>query len=87
MFNFLKEIRTNLKNSHNLGLESFNIINISGHLLYVEGHLGLVTLSKELVSFKVKKGVILVEGQDMVLSELNENTIKICGKIKKVEQI
>ncbi len=87
MFNFLKEIKDNLKNPNNLGLESFNIINISGHLLYVEGHLGLVTLSKELVSFKVKKGVILVEGQDMVLSELNENTIKICGKIKKVEQI
>ena len=87
MFNFLKEIKDNLKNPNNLGLESFNIINISGHLLYVEGHLGLVTLSKELVSFKVKKGVILVEGQDMVLSELNENTIKICGIIKKVEQI
>lgn len=87
MFNFLKEIKDNLKNPNNLGLESFNIINISGHLLYVEGHLGLVTLSKDLVSFKVKKGVILVEGQDMVLSELNENTIKICGIIKKVEQI
>ena len=87
MFNFLIVIKDNLKNPNNLGLESFNIINISGHLLYVEGHLGLVTLSKELVSFKVKKGVILVEGQDMVLSELNENTIKICGIIKKVEQI
>lgn len=87
MFNFLKEIKDNLKNPNNLGLESFNIINISGHLLYVEGHLGLVTLSKELVSFKVKKGVILVEGQDMILSELNENTIKICGIIRKVEQI
>lgn len=87
MFNFLSEIKENLKGSKNLDLSSFNIINISGKMLYVEGHLGLVTLSKEVISFKVKKGVVLVEGKDMVLSELSENTIKIVGTIKKVEQL
>lgn len=87
MFNFLNEIKDNLKNPKDYSFDSFNIINISGNLLYVEGHLGLVTLSKELISFKVKRGVIMVEGVDMILAELNENTIKITGKIKKVEQI
>ena len=87
MFNFLNEIKDNVKNLKGLDLVGFNIINLSGHLLYVEGHLGLVTLSKELISFKVKKAVIIVEGQDMILSELSDNTIKICGIIKKVEQI
>ncbi len=87
MFNFLGEIKDNVKNSKNFDLDSFNIINVSGRLLYVEGHLGLVSLSKELISFKVKKGVIMVEGSDMILAELSENTIKICGSIKKVEQI
>lgn len=83
MFNFFNEIKGNLKSN----FDSFNLINISGGLLYVEGHLGLVTLSKELISFKVKGGVIMVEGSDMILAELNENTIKITGKIKKVEQL
>lgn len=87
MFNFLSEIKENLKNPENYGFESFNIINISGKILYAEGHLGLVTLSKELISFKVKKGVIMVEGGNLILSELNENTIKIYGNIKKVEQL
>lgn len=87
MFNFLGEIKDNIKNSKNFDLGSFNIINVSGRLLYVEGHLGLVSLSKELISFKVKNGVIMVEGSDMILAELSENTIKICGSIKKVEQI
>ncbi len=87
MFNFLGEIKENLKTSKNVDFNSFNIINISGKMLYVEGHLGLVTLSKELISFKVKKGVVLVEGKDMVLSELSENTIKIVGVISKVEQL
>ncbi len=85
MFNFFGEIKQNLKAP--IGLETYNLINISGRLLYVEGHIGLVTLSKELISFKIKKGVILVEGSELVLSELSENTIKICGNIKKVEQI
>ena len=87
MFNFFNEIKENLKNPKGLDLNGFNIINLSGHLLYVEGHLGLITLSKELISFKVKKAVIMVEGKDMILSELSEGTIKICGQILKVEQI
>ncbi len=87
MFNFLNEVKENVKNPKNFDLNGFNIINISGKLLYVEGHTGLVTLSKELISFRVKKAVIMVEGKDMILSELSDNTIKICGEIKKVEQI
>lgn len=85
MFNFLDEIKKNIKTP--ISFNSFNLINISGQILYVEGHTGLVTLSKELISFKIKKGVIIVEGRDLILSELNENTIKISGTIKKVEEI
>lgn len=87
MFNFFGEVKENLKNSNKIDLDNFNIINISGKILYVEGHLGLVTLSKEEISFKVKKAVVIVEGSEMILSELTENTLKIIGKIKKVEQI
>ncbi len=85
MFNFLEEIKENLKDS--AGLDNFNLINLSGKLLYVEGHLGLVTLSKEIISFKVKKAIVIVEGENLILSELSDNTIKICGAIKKVEEI
>lgn len=85
MFNFFSEIKENIKKP--IEIESFNIINVSGRLLYVEGHRGLVTLSKELVSFKIKKGVITVEGEELSLLELTENTIKIDGKIKRVEQV
>lgn len=86
MFNFFKEIKDSLEGK-NLILDSFNIVNISGNVLYVEGHLGLVTLSKTQISFKVKGGVVMVDGDNMTLAELSENTIKVCGKIKKVEQI
>lgn len=87
MFNFFGEIKQNLKDTNKLELDVFNLVNISGKILYAEGHLGLVTLSKELISFKVKRAVIMVSGKDLVLSELSENTLKICGQITKVEQV
>ena len=83
MFNFFEEIKSKTKNQNML--DTFQIINMSNKILYAEGHKGLVSLSKELISFKVKGGRIVVEGEEMFLMELTENTIKISGKIKKVE--
>jgi sporulation protein YqfC len=87
MFNFFGEIKEGIKNSSKIDLSSFSFVNVAGKILYVEGHLGLVTLSKEVISFRVKGGVIIASGEDLILIELDENTLKIGGKIKKVEQI
>ncbi len=87
MFNFFGEIKQNLRRAKDLDFVGFNIVNISGKLLYVEGHMGLVLLSKENVRVKIKNGIISVFGKDMILQELSENTLKISGKITKVEQV
>ena len=84
MFNFFDEIKQNLKK--NDFLPSYNLINLSGKILYVEGHCGLTILSPTVISFKIKKGRIIVEGTDLFLSELTQNTLKIEGNIKKVEE-
>ena len=87
MFNFFGEIKKTSRNTANKIFEEYSIINISGKILYVEGIVSLLKLSKECVSFKVKSAVIIVEGSELVLDELSTNTIKIIGEIKKVEQI
>lgn len=86
MFNFFDEIKGNLKKIDRNILNSYNLINLSGKILYVEGHLGLTILTDSLIAFKVKKGRIEVSGSDLVLSELSQNTMKIEGNIKKVEE-
>ncbi len=58
---------------------------MSGMLMYVEGHQGLTVLSTKMIAFKVKKGRYVVEGEDLKLSELTENTMIIQGKIVKTE--
>lgn len=84
VFNFFDEIKSKVNLDHNL-LNDYNIINISGKLLYVEGHQGVTIITKEMVAFKIKKGRVVVEGQNMILNELTENTLLLQGKIIKME--
>ena len=84
MFNFFDELKTSL--SQDL-TSNYQLVNISGQLLYVEGHLGITQLSKKLITFKIKGGHLTIEGEDLILSELTSNTLKICGKICKIEAI
>ena len=83
MFNFFDEIKAGMKeiNLYN----QFNIVNVSGKMVYVEGHKGLALLSKEKISLNLKKGSVLVEGEELVLRELYDECVKISGKIKKIE--
>ena len=85
MFNFFNEIKQVNKKFDLTG--GYNLVNVSGKIIYVEGHKGINVISKEIISFKVKNGRIIVEGENLILSELTEDTIKITGIIKKVEAI
>ncbi len=87
MFNFFEEIKKGIGSIDPNLINSYNLINISGKILYVEGHTGLTMLSKEMITFKVKKGRVIVEGKDLKMQELTENTMKIVGQISKVEVV
>ena len=83
MFNFFDEIKRKAKEEDLLN--SFNMVNLSGRLLYVEGHQGITVLTSNNITFKVKKGRVVVEGENLKLNELTQNTIFIEGNIKKME--
>ena len=83
MFNFFDEIK---KKADCAILNDFNIVNISGKMLYVEGHIGLTIMTPQTIAFKIKGGRMVVEGEGLFLSELSDNTMIIKGKIIKMEQ-
>ena len=85
MFNFFDEIKGKLGKIDENFYNDFNIVNLSGKLLYIEGHKGLTILSSDMIALKVKKGRIVVEGRNLIMKELTENTILIEGYISKVE--
>lgn len=84
MFNFFDEIKKRAYLNEEF-FSDFNIVNMSGKLVYIEGHQGLTVLSPQNIVFKVKKGRVVVEGENMILAELTENTMLLQGKIIKME--
>ena len=82
MFNFFDEIKNRIDQDL---INDYNIINMSGKILYVEGHMGITMLSQNMIAFKIKKGRIVVEGENLFLKEITANTLIIEGKILKTE--
>ncbi len=78
MFNFFKELK---KDFSLPALDDYNLINLSGHALYVEGHLGVLLISENELCFKVKGGVVRVIGEKLRLKDLSPNTLCIEGNI------
>lgn len=87
MFNFFDEIKNKVKTTKEDFFDNFNIVNLSGKIVYVEGHMGLVLLSKEKIIFKVKRGQVSVEGKDLKMPEISENTLLISGQVERVESV
>lgn len=85
MFNFFNEIKDKFDDSLEK-LNDYKVINISGKILYVEGQKGLITISENLINFKVYKGVVTVEGKNLKMKECTSNTLAISGEIIKVEK-
>lgn len=83
MFNFFNEVKKGLEK---YGTGRFNMVNLSGNILYVEGHLGITQLSKQTITFKIKGGRIVVQGEELVLQELSDTTLKVSGKIISIEE-
>lgn len=83
MFNFFDEIKSCVKNIEIKN--KYNIVNVSGKIVYIEGHKGLSLLSKAVMCLKIKKGSIKIEGENLVLRELYDECVKISGKIQKIE--
>ena len=82
MFNFFSEIKNELKLPNFEG--GYNLVNINGKAVYVEGHKGLVSLSNELVRFKVKDKIISVNGRELKLKILSSVTLSVTGKIDSI---
>ena len=83
MFNFFSEIKKELK-LFNLDSD-YQMVNISGKILYVEGHKGLLNLSNEMIIFKTKNKIISVSGANLKLNILSETTLSVTGEIESVE--
>lgn len=84
IFNFFSELKTKCNFPQDV-VVPYNIVNIGGQIVYVEGHRGLLELSDATISCKLKTGYVEIKGNNLFVRELTQNTILIEGKIYKTE--
>lgn len=84
MFNFFSEIKQELASDITF-MNDFNIINMSNKAIYIEGHKGIIEVTSQQVSFKLKSNIITINGQNLVLKKITISTALIYGGIKSVE--
>lgn len=84
MFNFFNELVADF-GFENEFVNSFNLINMSNKFIYVEGQKGVVSITSDVITFRIKKGVISVFGQNLTLKRITATTLCIEGNIKKIE--
>ena len=84
MFNYFSELKKHFKIPDKF-FNSYNIVNVGGNLVYIEGQKGLLTLRDDVVSFKLKTGVVEIKGTGLKLRDLGPDTVAVQGKIYKIE--
>ena len=82
MFNFFSEIKKELKLPEVSG--EYNLVNLSGKALYVEGHKGLLLLGEEKIMFKVKGKIVIVMGKGLKIKEMTKEILSLVGEIEKI---
>lgn len=84
MFKFFNEVIADF-GLENEVVNSFNIINMSNKLIYIEGHKGVISINSDVISVRVKKGAVCIYGKNLILKKISGTTLCINGEIKKIE--
>jgi len=86
MFNFFTELKNKYGSVLNK-VNNYQMVMVGDNFLYVEGHLGLMTLSNDVVVFKIPNGVITVTGEKLKIKDISDKTLSIIGNIRAVERV
>ena len=86
MFNFFNEIVSDYGLEIPL-LNSFNIINMSNNLVYIEGQNGVFSITDTKISVRVKNLKINIIGSGLTIKRITDNTIIVVGKISQIESV
>ncbi len=85
--NLLDEIDSMLAKEYGITFNDYRLVNISGKVLYIEGHTGINILGQNEMSFKLKKKVLTIKGDNLTVKYFDKSTAIVLGRIVQVEVI
>ena len=80
----LDELDTYVSKELGVTLKEYRYTNIGGKMIYLEGQRGIVTLTNEEVSFKLKTKTFTIKGTDLFIKYYDNNTALVYGSIVSV---
>ena len=80
----LDELDNYITQELGITLKEYRYINVGGKLVYVEGQNGILTLSRDEISFKLRKKSCTIKGSDLYIKYYDTNTALVCGSIVSV---
>ena len=82
MFGFINDYLKNFDLKNN----DFKLVVIDGSFICIQGFISILKVSEEEIVLKIKSGELLVSGNNLIVKELGDKEITICGNIFKVER-
>lgn len=85
--NLMNEIDNVLLKEYGITFNEYRFVNVGGKALYIEGHTGINLLGEKEMSFKIKKKMLTIKGDDLVVKYFDKSTAIILGQIVQVEVV
>ena len=80
----LNELDNYITQELGVTLKEYRYINIGGKLVYIEGQCGILNLTKEEISFRVRKKTCTIKGSELYIKYYDNCTAVVCGSIVSV---
>lgn len=85
--NLLDEIDSYVAKEYGITFNDYRLVNISGKVLYIEGHTGINILGQNEMSFRLKKKMLTIKGENLIVKYFDKSTAIVLGKIVQVDVI
>jgi sporulation protein YqfC len=80
----LNELDNYITKELGVTLKEYRYINIGGKMVYIEGQSGILNLTHDEISFRVRKKTCTIKGSDLYIKYYDNCTALICGSIVSV---
>ena len=86
-----KEIKNRISEAFDIPQEivlNYPAIKILGDIeILIENHKGIIEYTKEVIRINSKIGIILIQGKELIIKQINQEEISVHGSIKSIELI
>ena len=67
-------------------ITGYTLIDFNGERLYIEGVTRLVSVTESEIKVETAKEIVAVEGEGLSLSEMDDGSVTIAGKIRQLRK-